>query len=188
MRFSTLSVATISVALASAQTPADSWPITSRNIGCAFGNVTVTPGKWISPSDVTTQPSIYRTTSIPNANTNTTYMLLMLDLSIPSSDVTTPRNTPPSSPVSPPTPPRASTGGKETTPSHLPLPLRKPQTQSSSTPPTASQRTPRRARATPQTIPTHFISSHSRRIIFQGRKRRMERIMMRRRRRDLIFR
>ncbi|TGO61782.1 hypothetical protein BOTNAR_0123g00070 [Botryotinia narcissicola] len=52
------------------------------------------PGKWISPSDVTAQPTIYRTTPLSNTNTNTnpqkTYMLLMLDLSIPSSDVTTP--------------------------------------------------------------------------------------------------
>ncbi|TGO39817.1 hypothetical protein BHYA_0047g00210 [Botrytis hyacinthi] len=92
MRFSTLSIATISVALTHAQTPAENWPITSHNVVCAFGNITVTPGKWISPSDVTTQPSIYRTTPLPDSNTNTkkTYMLLMLDLSIPSSDVTTP--------------------------------------------------------------------------------------------------
>ncbi|TGO25095.1 hypothetical protein BPAE_0087g00020 [Botrytis paeoniae] len=88
MRFSTLSIATTSVALTSAQTPAESWPITSRNVGCAFGGITVTPGKWISPSDVTTQPSIYRTTPLPS--TNKAYMLLMLDLSISSSDVTTP--------------------------------------------------------------------------------------------------
>ncbi|TEY59369.1 hypothetical protein BOTCAL_0194g00070 [Botryotinia calthae] len=92
MRFSTLplGVATIGAALTSAQTPANSWPSKSRNIGSAFENITVTPGKWISPSDVTSQPTIYLTTLLPNTNTDTTYMLFMLDLSIPSSDVTIP--------------------------------------------------------------------------------------------------
>ena len=129
MRLSTLplGIATICAALTRAQTPADSWPSTSRNIGSAFQNITVTPGKWISPSgtlpashlisshpipfpqikqnkllqtpnpnslshllDVTSQPTIYLTTPLnPNPNPNASYMLLMLDLSIPSSDVTT---------------------------------------------------------------------------------------------------
>ncbi|KAM0129568.1 hypothetical protein ACHAO1_008427 [Botrytis cinerea] len=90
MRLSTLplGIATICAALTRAQTPADSWPSTSRNIGSAFQNITVTPGKWISPSDVTSQPTIYLTTPL-NPNPNASYMLLMLDLSIPSSDVTT---------------------------------------------------------------------------------------------------
>ncbi|ATZ54896.1 hypothetical protein BCIN_11g02150 [Botrytis cinerea B05.10] len=92
MRLSTLplGIATVCAALTCAQTPADSWPSTSRNIGSAFQNITVTPGKWISPSDVTSQPTIYLTTPLnPNPNPNASYMLLMLDLSIPSSDVTT---------------------------------------------------------------------------------------------------
>ncbi|KAM0150454.1 hypothetical protein ACHAQE_008955 [Botrytis cinerea] len=94
MRLSTLplGIATVCAALTRAQTPADSWPSTSRNIGSAFQNITVTPGKWISPSDVTSQPTIYLTTPLnpnPNPNPNASYMLLMLDLSIPSSDVTT---------------------------------------------------------------------------------------------------
>ncbi|KAM0136039.1 hypothetical protein ACHAP3_004658 [Botrytis cinerea] len=88
MRLSTLplGIATICAALTRAQTPADSWPSTLRNIGSAFQNITVTPEKWISPSDVTSQPTIYLTTPL---NPNASYMLLMLDLSIPSSDVTT---------------------------------------------------------------------------------------------------
>ncbi|KAF7912605.1 uncharacterized protein EAF01_001626 [Botrytis porri] len=55
MCFSTPSIATLGVALrvTHAQTPADSWLIIFRNIArLFFGNITVTPGKWISPSNM----------------------------------------------------------------------------------------------------------------------------------------
>ncbi|CCD47715.1 hypothetical protein BofuT4_P036950.1 [Botrytis cinerea T4] len=71
MRLSTLplGIATVCAALTCAQTPADSWPSTSRNIGSAFQNITVTPGKWISPS-----ASLYSTLT-PGLAPNTTTRL-----------------------------------------------------------------------------------------------------------------
>ncbi|KAH8655819.1 phosphatidylethanolamine-binding protein [Xylariales sp. PMI_506] len=73
--------------IAVAQTPSGSWPSTSQNLGVAFTNDTVTPGLWISPDDVTSQPLVYETSNV--SSTSGQYMLIMLDLNIPDSDVTT---------------------------------------------------------------------------------------------------
>lgn len=49
MRCSTLGMAAACAAVATAQTPAGSSPSTSKNVGVAFSDITITPGKWISP-------------------------------------------------------------------------------------------------------------------------------------------
>ncbi|GKZ34034.1 hypothetical protein AbraIFM66950_004169 [Aspergillus brasiliensis] len=84
MRYLTLVSALAATALA--QTPAGSYPSTNKNLGVAYPNATVTPGAWVSPDDVTSQPAVFAT---DNQKYDGTYMIFMLDLNIPDSDVTT---------------------------------------------------------------------------------------------------
>ncbi|PYH31866.1 YbhB/YbcL family Raf kinase inhibitor-like protein [Aspergillus neoniger CBS 115656] len=81
-----LSLLSALAATALAQTPPGSYPSTNKNFGVAFPNATVTPGTWVTPDDLTSQPAIYVT---ENLNKDATYMVVMLDLNIPDSDVTT---------------------------------------------------------------------------------------------------
>ncbi|KAJ5991969.1 hypothetical protein N7451_007693 [Penicillium sp. IBT 35674x] len=74
-------------ATALAQTPAGSYAHTKHNLGAAYQNATITPGTWISPDDVSDQPAIWP--SSMKMRKDTKYMLIMLDLNIPDSDVTT---------------------------------------------------------------------------------------------------
>ncbi|PYH76326.1 hypothetical protein BO82DRAFT_407274 [Aspergillus uvarum CBS 121591] len=87
MRTATILSSALLAATALAQTPAGSWPATQVNLSASFGNETVTPGLWINPDDVTSSPSIYPG-NVKHAYPGT-YMILMLDLNIPDSDVTT---------------------------------------------------------------------------------------------------
>ncbi|OOF95536.1 hypothetical protein ASPCADRAFT_507373 [Aspergillus carbonarius ITEM 5010] len=84
MRYLTLVSALAATALA--QTPAGSYPSTNKNLGVAYPNATVTPGTWVNPDYVDNQPAIYATN---HQVYDGTYMILMLDLNIPDSDVTT---------------------------------------------------------------------------------------------------
>ncbi|KAJ5272334.1 hypothetical protein N7478_007459 [Penicillium angulare] len=70
-----------------AQTPVGSFAHTTHNLGAAYENATITPGVWISPDDVSDQPSIWPASH--KMRKDIKYMLLMLDLNIPDSDVTT---------------------------------------------------------------------------------------------------
>ncbi|PYH57214.1 YbhB/YbcL family Raf kinase inhibitor-like protein [Aspergillus niger CBS 101883] len=81
-----LSLVSALAATALAQTSPGSYPSTNKNFGVAFPNATVTPGTWVSPDDVTSQPAVYVTDKL---NKDATYMIFMLDLNIPDSDVTT---------------------------------------------------------------------------------------------------
>ncbi|RAK95383.1 YbhB/YbcL family Raf kinase inhibitor-like protein [Aspergillus ibericus CBS 121593] len=81
-----LTLASALAATALAQTPAGSYPSSNKNLGVAYPNATVTPGVWVNPDYVTTQPTIYPT---HYHLYDGTYMILMLDLNIPDSDVTT---------------------------------------------------------------------------------------------------
>ncbi|KAJ5948138.1 hypothetical protein N7466_001153 [Penicillium verhagenii] len=70
-----------------AQTPPGSYAHTKHNLGAAYQNATITPGTWISPDDVSDQPAFWPTSM--KMRKDAKYMLIMLDLNIPDSDVTT---------------------------------------------------------------------------------------------------
>ncbi|KAJ5642101.1 hypothetical protein N7490_006101 [Penicillium lividum] len=70
-----------------AQTPPGSYAHTKHALGAAYQNATITSGIWISPNDVGDQPAIWPATK--EMRKDTKYILFMMDLNIPDSDVTT---------------------------------------------------------------------------------------------------
>ncbi|KAJ5697118.1 hypothetical protein N7488_010802 [Penicillium malachiteum] len=70
-----------------AQTPPGSFAYTKNNLGAAFQDAEITPGVWISPDDVSDQPALWPASK--KMRRDSKYMIIMMDLNIPDSDVTT---------------------------------------------------------------------------------------------------
>ncbi|KAJ5126714.1 PEBP-like protein [Penicillium atrosanguineum] len=73
-----------------AQTPPSSSPFTKNNLGASYKNATIFPGVWVDPNYISSQPHFYATDNQKHEpDDQSKYMIMMLDLNIPDSDVTT---------------------------------------------------------------------------------------------------
>ncbi|KAJ4392949.1 hypothetical protein N0V93_002153 [Gnomoniopsis smithogilvyi] len=75
-------------AVAAASTPAGWSPSVNKTLGESFEGIVVTPGLRLSADNVTSQPDVYSIHNCSMDDDAQKYMLIMLDLNIPDSDVT----------------------------------------------------------------------------------------------------